>query len=307
MRARILLLAVLAFALTAAPAHAGGSHLLKLYKVEQHVDLQGEGQSYTVSCHGSDYAIDGMWRMDAVDQDNEFTRLELLSSVHPQEVYPSSDSSYHFSFLPTVGGDVQIKLWVTCLGHLTEASQGHQHALVLHSAVEDGGTGYPSGAATQSFPIVCSSGFIAVQPGWRVSAGGAITPFRSYPNPTFRSWQWSWIVEDPGTVIHTYLGCLGLKTTTVNGHAHRIVVRNLPNFGGSQRHLPVSDNRREQQLDCGEVYKGMLGGWWVNDPFHVWFYGMEPRIKTRAYWFGNAGGGSDSVYLLLTCFKDKTT
>jgi len=305
-RARILILAVFVFALCAAPAHAGGSHLVKLYKVEKHIDLDGEDAVYTATCPNGDYAIDGMYRMDAVDQDNEFGRLQLLSSVYPVAVYPSSDSAYSFSFMPTLGGDVQIKLWVTCLGKSTEPSQSHTHQWVMTSAVDFTTAVLPAGGNSFAHPTQCPSGYIAVQPGWRAAPGTTITPYASYFTSNQLSWQWSFILADPGA-LDVYHSCLRLKSTTVNSHAHRLVTQLKPGYSGSDRNALVSDNREDQTLSCGEHYKGMLGGFRIPDPLHVWYYGMEPRIKSRTFWFGNDGGGTPIVNLAVSCFKDKTT
>src|SRR3954452_8802336 len=127
-------------------AMAGQAHLVKLYKVEKHVDLQGQDSSYTVTCPNSDLALQGMWRVDDVEQGNDFCDLDgpggtwgtttapaandhadwdVLRSVRPTEVDATSDSTYRFEFTPLSGGDAQLHLWVTCLGHRSEAVSGH--------------------------------------------------------------------------------------------------------------------------------------------------------------------------------------
>jgi hypothetical protein len=306
------LLAAAVLGLTAAPAVAGGSHVLKIYKVEKHIDIEGEDSEYNVSCHGTDIAVDGMYRIDAVDQDSEFTRLELLRSIWQVAAFPTSDSNYRYRFTPTLGGDAQVKLWVTCLGRLTNPAQGHTHSWTLtEQQVPDVRTGLVPGPASFDHAAGnCAAGEIAAQPGFDLTApaDGQIVPFRSYPAAAnYRNWHWELLIGQSATTVTLYRSCLALKSSTVNGHAHRIVDQFRPGFGGSLRSLPVSDNRWDQDLHCGDHYKGMLGAWWIDDPFHVWWFGMEPRIKSRTYWFAWDGVGSNSVWVGLHCFKDKTT
>jgi hypothetical protein len=308
-RARVALLTVLALALPAAAADAKPSHFLKLYKVEQHIDLEGEEGFYDLSCKGTDIAIDGMYRIDAVDQDNEFTRLELLKSVWQVASYPLSDTDWRFQFTPTLGGDVQVKLWLTCLGRLTEPNN-HQHSWALtQQQVPDARPALPAGAfETDHVSGDCAAGEIPVQTGWRLlsPSGGELYTFRSWPTASLRNWHWGVLVGQASDVV-LYRSCLSLRSSSVNGHRHRIVTQFRPGFGGSLRPLPTVDNRTDQDLACGDHYKGMHGAWWINDPFHVWWFGMEPRIKSRTFWFGNDGLGSNQVYIALRCFKDRTT
>jgi hypothetical protein len=303
------MLAVLAVAMPTAAADAKPSHFPRLYKVEQHVDLEGEDGFYDLSCKGTDIAIDGMYRIDAVDQDNEFTRLELLNSVWQVASYPLSDTDWRFRFTPTLGGDVQVKLWLTCLGRQTEPNN-HQHQWFLtqqqvpapYPAVPAGPFEIDHGAGD------CAAGEIPVQTGWQLTApaGGELHPYRSWPTANLRNWHWGVLLGQVSDVV-LYRSCLSLKSTATNGHRHRLVTTFKPGFGGSLRLIPAIDNRTDETLDCGEHYKGMHGSWWINDPFHLWWFGMEPRIKSRTFWFGWDGLGSQQVWVGLRCFKDRTT
>ena len=58
-----------------------------------------------------------------------------------------------------------------------------------------------------------------------------------------------------------------------------------------------------------EHYKGLVHAFDTTPPFAVnlWFFGMDPRIKTRAYRFYNADPLNPiGVWTGLTCFKDRT-
>jgi hypothetical protein len=68
-------------------------------------------------------------------------------------------------------------------------------------------------------------------------------------------------------------------------------------------------------MHCGEHYKGMVG-MWNSHHDSLYYLGMDPRIKSRAFKFVNidplppgiAGPGFDhSLDLRLSCFKDRTS
>jgi hypothetical protein len=154
----------------------------------------------------------------------------------------------------------------------------------------------------------CAANEIPVQTGWRLvsPAGGELYPFRSWPTASLRNWHWS-VVLGQVSDITFFRSCLALRSSLTNGHRHRLVTQFKPGFGGSLRFPIAIDNRTDETLNCGEHYKGMHGAWWIDDPFHMWWFGMEPRIKSRTYWFGWDGLGSNQVWIALRCFKDRTT
>ncbi len=102
-------------------------------------------------------------------------------------------------------------------------------------------------------------------------------------------WEWSWgnyDVANPVTVDHTYR-CLTLKSGTGTfSHAHKIV-KQLRTGADA---VPAA-RTFETRLNCGEHYKGMIGGWDLTgaanghtDHFvfeYLYYLGMDPRIKTR--------------------------
>src|SRR5581483_5747390 len=117
--------ALAALAIAPGSALATGAHFLGMYKVEKHLDIQGEGGSYSISCNDpSDIAVDGMWRIDNVEQDNDYYYAPLHNTpfwydvnlaVEPVAAYSSAKDTYTFKFLPQSGGDAQGKLFLTCL------------------------------------------------------------------------------------------------------------------------------------------------------------------------------------------------
>ena len=51
-------------------------------------------------------------------------------------------------------------------------------------------------------------------------------------------------------------------------------------------------------------YKAMVGAFWLRDPHHQWYLGMDPRPKTRAFRFWHQGGGH--VLTDVLCVKSRT-
>ena len=308
------LLAICALALALpASANAGASHVLKLYKVEKHLDLDGDS-SYSVSCNNGDYAVDGMFRIDQVDQDNDWPG-NILTAVQVYKAAPDSSdkSKYVFELENTAGGDAQAKLWVTCLGKSTVGGNS-QVTFNLGSRVS---TSWSSAAN----PIYggfansgdeCASDEIAVAPGYEFTSGtGRLVASRTSlagDAGTSIGRNWSMVFALDGSAQwKTYFRCLQLRSNPVGGHRNRIVVQRIggaptPNVSISAGHT------KEVQSSCGEVYKGMVHGFDTTPSYaqHLWFFGMDPRIKTRAYRFYNDDASPIKVWTGLTCFKDKT-
>ncbi|MCW2967240.1 MAG: hypothetical protein JWM71_1012 [Solirubrobacteraceae bacterium] len=353
MKTRILTIAVAAFAATAlvgpTSAFAGASHLLGSYKVEKHIDIDGEDGTYTVKCNGNDIAIDGMWRIDNVDQDNDYVydtaptgnpAWDVLNSVEPVSAYPTSATTFTFEFLPLSGGDVQGKLFLTCLPKHVVVNNGHTHQwLITGNTINSDDT--PSVAApsspntytnwthTQDTP--CSNGEIAIAPGFRWFGGAYGKPYKRFPTPSTsqRSWDWGFFTATGGHV-KTYWECLQLLTDynqpATPHHRHRLVYtfRNAT----TPANAPLPGNAvTEVQVICGEHYKAMLGAWdlgyssyvWDNGPLlgppngdyykKLWYLGMDPRPKTRAFKILNTGPASvaSGTKFGSLCFKDSTT
>lgn len=336
-RSRLILLAcTVALGTLALPssALAGQSHLLKLYKVEKHVDLQGQDDTYTVTCPNNDLALQGMWRVDDVEQDNDYfnagpggswgTTLppasndhadwDVLRSVRPVEVQASSDSSYDFQFTPLSGGDAQLKLWVTCLGHNAESVSGHTVSWQITNPYSSGvvTVAKPTATSSQTSPS-CPPGFVSVQPGFSITEGDAdLTRFESSSSDRVWNWQFDNVLWDEVTNNFKYSvssACLELRSSVSSAppnHRHRIVKKTANKFAPAN----ILDHRvSEVQAQCGELYKGMLGGWnYTGYSTQLYFLGMDPRIKIRAFKFIDRGAAVPTASIVsLLCFKDKTS
>ena len=163
--AGLLVTAALALALPASRVGAGGhSHPLELYKVERHLDIEGDATE-KLSCRGNDIAIDGMWRVDNVDQDPDQPG-NIKANVLVYAAYPDAGdpSQFRFRMENLVGGDAQVKLFVTCLGKKT-AANSHQHTFSVSARMTDAHAGGP-GLGAGFMPASCPAGTLAVAPGF---------------------------------------------------------------------------------------------------------------------------------------------
>jgi hypothetical protein len=346
-------------------ALAGKSHHLNPYKVEEHVELEGEDASYDVQCQSGDIAVDGMWRIDNVDQDNDWEDpnpalaaywapttnvppgigtspdLVIRKSVRPMGSYalPGDTRTYRFEFTPLGGADVQIKLWVICIPN-PATGFGHSHNWRF---IEDGSTQHsiPVPALTTdpalALPTLgsCPAKTVLIQPGYQTAFTNHhlvySRPYPVSPNPwTGRQWGWK-VFDDDGTggsATATWR-CLDVKSSgplpTPNvGHTHKLVFnKKETTFDGSTAQLPKMGPQQvgERQQHCGEHYKALLGGYDITAgwkaaslgppaaPIHMalYFLGMDPRIKTRAFSFLNLDNTSHNVTVATVCFKDRTT
>lgn len=239
----------------AASAKSASQHYLGIYKVH---GLESPGKDYvlddtpfvqskTVSCTGSDIALDGMWRVDTVpynfqvDEEGPYEPYNGVDAVSAT----SSGSAYTFEFLNNSESEVQVKLSVICLpfesvradptpvhSTFTIANpdlSGHLHNWLL-GAQTTGAAGAPSatyGSMTGS-TAACPSGSIAVAPGFDVTNGTAKL-YKRMPNSTVTNWSWGFW-SDPAAISPATVAlsawCLPLKSSAgldpVKNHAHKL-------------------------------------------------------------------------------------
>jgi hypothetical protein len=345
-RARLLGLASLAaLGVLALPssALAGKAHLVTVYKVEKHVDIQGSDDTYSVPCHSkSDIVLDGMWRIDNVDQDNDWDQpanyplgspvgLAIQNSLRarsaeadkqPGSAVSDPKNDYTFAFDSTAGGDTQIKLWVTCLPNPSPGI-GHSNPWIVSGPATTTG----STAAIAGFPLgtevgqtaTCPANQIVIAPSFTVTSGDPDLVL-SYPgspsSPNLRTWKWAWYAPAAATISHD-ASCLQLRSGPASSgppHVHRLVVNFVHTTTSAANHGVKHQTIMERQRSCGELYKAVVGAFdirsaWdnVNGWMRTYFLGMDPRIKTRAYKFVNLSSSDSAVDVGAVCFKDKTT
>jgi hypothetical protein len=319
-------LAVVAALASPASALPGKPHEVYMYKVEKHVDLSGEFPDQNmhehVYCNPGDIALDGMWRVDHVDQANPPDTFGDERDVYFLASYgdDADRTEWHFRATNYADGDAQVKLFVTCIRGNVEQAFGHTHQVRISNRYDDGShSALPAGTYEwDSFGNVCAPDEYAVAPGFNVTSsvyGKRIRLFRNWPTSNFRGWHWAFVVEDP-VDISVYIRCLR-TTTSASGngpHAHELPMTWRSNgYGGVYNHLNVTGTQ-ERRLNCDDGangnfyqdYKAMVGAFWIDDPHHVWYLGMDPRPKQRAYkfWWDHSGG--DGVYLAALCIRART-
>lgn len=308
-------LAVAAGLASPAQAAAPRTHHLTTYKVEAHVDLSGEFPDNTLHthlyCRPGDYALDGMWRVDHVDQANPPDTFGDERDVQVDASYgdDGNPAEWHFRFVNNADGDAQLKIFVTCIDNSTQGQHGHSHPIVLSSRYDDNtNLALPSGSSSIAHATECTgANEVAVAPGFNFTSGNGRI-FRSWPSMNTRNWSWAFVVNGPADVS-VYHRCLAVKTGAGgNGpHAHRVFAGWFPGVGGDFGAIPVSTGfERRYSCESKAYDKGMVGAFWIDDPTHVWWLGMDPRPKSRAFRFWNDSLSGNGTYVALLCVGSRT-
>ena len=111
-----------------------------MYKVEKHVDLSGEFPDQNlhehVYCNPGDIALDGMWRVDHVDQASPPDTYGDERDVSVLASYGDDidRTKWHFRMTNFADGDAQIKLFATCIRGTVEQAYGHRTTGARHGA-----------------------------------------------------------------------------------------------------------------------------------------------------------------------------
>lgn len=324
------LLAPLAIvAAMASPASAAQmkQHEVYMYKVEKHVDLVGEypeGNLHEhVYCNPGDIALDGMWRIDNVEQANPPETNGDERDVYFTASYGDDvdRTEWHFRARNYADGIAQIKLFVTCIRGNVEQAFLHSHQVRISDRFEFNQNGLTPGDHLWNYGDICGPDAYAVAPGWNITSHDydhKARIYKSWPTSNYRGWEWAFRVEHSANInIRVYLRCLR-TTVTANGpgpnpHSHEIPMEYRPDFDGKQELLNVL-RTQERRLNCDDGafgqnyqnYKGMVAGFWITDPTHVWFLGMDPRPKQRAFKYWWDGAGFNDVYHTLLCVRART-
>ena len=234
-------------------------HEVYMYKVEKHVDLSGEypdnysGDVY-LSCNDGDYALDGMWRVDHVDQpstnhvpDSTAIYNDERDVIFYTSVLGRPTSQWHYRFENFADGNAQVKLFLTCIRHDTEQTAGHTHGIVLTDLYyKSYGTGYGTStfggrfrrrtatptttsrgspprpetpATTRSARTTTTRWRRASTSTTRTRCGTKNWLFRSYISDDGKSWNWAFLLRDVSSNIHLNVGyrCLRDYVANTNG------------------------------------------------------------------------------------------
>lgn len=324
--------AVIALAL---PSQALAGHDLYIYKAEQQVDMVSDDQVAEVGCKSGDHVLDGMWRIDHADQDDDNLGLTSIArAVDVLEARPIDDSTYRFHFVKEAIGRAQIKIFVTCLGRRTDNDLGHTHNidvtdyLVEHYAAWNNTELVPDWDNNPLNGVTdpCPAGYWAVTPGFEFTspASDLIDPGfgriyeSTYNNPNMRSWKWAFQFGPTGGEVDVTIRCLRIRVDAVAsgmappGDRHKLIAR-------YQTDSPTFKKKRvdEGQASCGSMYKAVVSGFAIN-PLHVgpglndsstkmWYLGMDPRIKLRALRILDSSGVARLADMATLCLNYRTT
>lgn len=309
----LILAALVLLALAPAASADSHEHHLGMYKVERFQSLfGGDGvDNLKVKCDNGDYAVDGMWRVDSVDQnEDDWTPYNAV------EIYRSESTAkdtWAFSIANESDGQAQIHLWVTCIGRKT-APGTHRGKLALSDRF----------TSTQAIPAdavwlldagekTCPSGEIAVARGFASEGDAALKMFKSWPaDPTMRRWVLGFYA--PGdSDVSTSVRCLKLAVAGSRSHGHTLSTT------FRQTTAAVAKGAVTQaQITCGDAEKGLLGAFDVRgsrsdwgadfDSHGLWYVGQEPQLKSRVFHVWNhTETASYEADFGAVCFGDRTS
>lgn len=299
-----------------APKDVENRHALRMYKVEQHLDLEEiDYATVRVTCSDDrDLAADGMWRIDHVDVDG--SGIAPLGDIDVYAAYtdPADPASYIFEIYNNSEGRAQMKLFLTCLGHDTH--EGHQHRWQLRTPAVRQAT-FVRGSGQQAFgsaPKECGKNEIAVSPGFQWTRGyGEI--YKSHAaTAALRGWDWGFFValvdeSDGNAEVAVSLRCLKLRSTTANSHHHLIQPAFRPYFPENLTQIPAGQTQTRTRT-CGLHEKAMVHSFDLDpSPYgeQIWYLGNDPRMKARAYRIKNVLSWDVWVKFGAVCFNDRTS
>ncbi|HEU5037029.1 MAG TPA: hypothetical protein VFT70_08485 [Nocardioides sp.] len=247
---------------------------------------------------------------------------------------PSDLRSWQFVLQNKAYGDAQVKLFLTCIRGYTEYTNSHHHQVKVRNLFA--GAGYYADGPRNDIDghgsykrfgtdlslwgaPACSSPYeYFVAPGFQFGSAG-YRPIASYPRASGRSWAWEFATDGssalPGS-IRVYGRCIERRVFDGATPRHAIAMTAQPgwDFANWYSGSVALGNPKELQYSCGQsdhslhAYKAMVAWfyldsyWWDN-----WFLGMEPRPKTRSFYFWNHAGSPASVRYGTLCINSRTS
>jgi hypothetical protein len=337
-RNRLLLGAlIMAFALIV-PSAAFASHDLGIYKAEKQVDLNSDETAVDLSCNKGDYALDGMWRIDHADQDDDDIYITSIGrAVDVLEAYPTASpiagnplghqDSYHFLFEKNAIGRAQAKVFVTCIKQKTEQSNGHSHSIPVNIVPP---VANPVGNGSYTNNTICPINTFVAQTGYRIDwpskgTGGDPIPYlghlsTDWMNSSMRGWSWVMdLSQDPTSQVTFYASCVSKKLPAAGGERHKLVYR----YDGPTTQTLAKNKVSTVRHSCEAAYKAVVAGF--SFPFDtaagrdpnpdftsffepwIWYLGMDPQPKSRDFKFLNSSGISRTVQTAAICLNYRTT
>jgi hypothetical protein len=276
------------------------------------------------------------------DDDPEFPTTTTLGGqynderdVWVQSSYPDPSDlrSWLFVLQNKAYGDAQVKLFLTCIRGYTEYTNNHRHQVKVRNVFPapgfyaDGGIGFgPAMSPYQRFgtnstwsaPACDSKNEYFVAPGFQFGSAD-YRPVASYPTSNARGWVWEFATDGTSSVpgsIRVYGRCIDRRV--FDGLTPRHAIGMTPQPGADISEWAVGSvpqgKVKEHQYSCSQddetlhAYKAAVA-WFYLDSFwwDNWFLGMEPRPKTRSFYFWNHGGSPASVRFGTLCINSKTS
>lgn len=333
-----LLIGALSTAFALAISATAGAHDLSIYKVEKQVDLDSDETTVDLGCKTGDYALDGMWRIDQGDYDEDDTSSSFIGrAVDVQEAYPfdtvsvadtdTKYDSYRFVFVKNAIGRGQAKVFLTCIGAQTEGARGHVHDVPvapMASTTYGPGTGdTPWPGTAGSATAACAANQFVATPGFRIARTneepnvGELS--QSWPSDV-KTWSWRMdLGDDPNAAVTFYASCASRKIQAVAGEKHKLVYK----LQGPEKNDLAANAVRTKRIACKPAYKAVVSGFSLtgvtsapettdygtfNQP-NYWFLGMDPQPRNRDLKFLNSSGvaGTDVANIKATCLNYRTT
>ena len=281
------------------------------------------------------------------DEDPDFPSAPTLHGTYDDErdVWvrasypdPSDLRSWQFEIENKAWGDAQVKLFLTCIRGYTEYANSHHHQIKVRNLFF--GPGYDFAATSNFGPSVGSyqrfytdateygacdavdgagkytEYFVA--PGFKFSTAN-YRMVATYPATSGRSWAWEFATDDataPPATVSVYGRCIDRRVLDGVTPRHSLTMKHLPgtSFGSwYASNIPQGDPE-ERQYTCDQAdgdyhaYKAMVGWFYLDSHWDDnWFLGMEPRPKTRSYYFWNHYGGPAAVRYGTLCINSRTS
>lgn len=293
------------------PAAADGNgrhrHDLDTYKREAWFEIKaGDHLHEHMYCDAGDYALDGMWKIDAHDGDDRVVKA-FRSFADPVDV-----SKWHYELGNPGPGRAQVKLFVTCLDDQTGDRDGHHHDLTFTDAAGSG-TVQAFNPVGQTYVLSCAAGQIPVAPGFKfhASLGAGVVPTAhgpihiSYPTSNKLGWQWSF-GAGTGPDVALYLRCINVITTSAGSpaHTHNVDADLIPGWGGQHEALSAGESI-DRTISSRAHDEGNVGGFWIENPTSTFYLGQDARgqVRTTRFW----ATGAANAWLVIWGFDKRTT
>jgi hypothetical protein len=292
-----LLIGVLSLAFAALPASAMAAHDLGIYKTEKQVDMESDDLTVTLSCNPGDYALDGMWRIDHADYDEDDNYITFLGrAVDVEWAYPVDTAidadtkleSYTFKFNKNAIGRAQLKVFATCIKGRTEQANSHDHVInvsVKTPVVDPDGT-----FDTSASPDRCGGNEFVAQTGYEIIRSTPANDIDPYVGHLSESWPtdartWSWVMDlsqdvtNPVTVRY-YWSCVSRKVPLNAGEKHKLVYR----LQGPESHSIPATKIKTKRIECKSHYKAVVAGFSFTPPVG---YMDDPNPELIGDWDNN--------------------